>query len=96
MEVEKIHMELEGSHPSPYNTNRHKYKDINTHYLIEEPHERFEHEEDLYLQVFEKNTLTEDASQELDLMHKYHEFPLRVEDFALQEVVDNISYGSTS
>ena len=38
MEVEKLRMELEGSHPSSYATTSHTYMDGRTHYLMEEPH----------------------------------------------------------
>ena len=54
MEVEHLHMDLEGSHPSTYTTYSHTYMDSNAHYLMEEPYERFEHEDESNLEVFEK------------------------------------------
>ena len=75
MEVEQLHMDLQGSHPSSYTTTNKKYMAGDTHALMEEPHERFEHEEESYLQVFEKSTLMEDAIQLLDLMKKDNDLP---------------------
>ena len=77
-------------------TTRHTYMGGNTHSLVEEPHEAFEHEDGPDLQVSEESTLMENASQALDLISKYHELTLRVEYFYLRELVDYISHGLTS
>ena len=93
MEVEQLQMELEVSQPSSNTTNSHTYMDGNTQFFDGGTSERFEHEDEYDLQVFEISTLMEDVIQAFNLLHKDHELLLRVVYFDLSEVADYISHG---
>ena len=93
MEVNKLHENSGGFHPSSYTLDNRLYMANCIHDLMEETHAGIEHEEHSNLQVLEERIDMEDFGQAFVLHYEDHEPPMCERGFAMEEVVEHMSYG---